>query len=270
MLIAAVTALAGCKVVENTAQIKPQKIVGKIGGGAVYIIKRANPIAFFQNLGPEEDNSKQDQMLIDLHNQVLAVRSDMKQIGDELGITMEFPPLPRSMAEIRQLVEETSAIAGLTAVQAVDEEPPPNPLEFGSQKDLLEVDFTAIDEGRLRDTGVAYLQSNDEKPFTGKANRYHPNGSRKMQVTYWKGQSHGPLTRWHPNGKKFYEVILKDNKAEGEATEWYPSGKKFRVTPFSGGKPDGTVTIWDEGGNIISEQGYENGTLLNGEKSSGE
>ena len=58
MLIAGFVALAGCKVVDNTARIKPRKIAGTIGKGAVYILKRANPIAIYQHVGPERKNSR--------------------------------------------------------------------------------------------------------------------------------------------------------------------------------------------------------------------
>ena len=247
--------------------MKPLKYAGAVGKGVVFAIEHGNPIAMLmKSREADPEHPRKDQMLIDLHNQVVAVREDMVSIGETLGITVNLPPLTPTVAETRQLVEQTSLIAGVGAIQALEEEPPPKPEEIAKDNELRDVDLSSINSKRLRETGFAYLETDSEKPFTGRANEYHSNGEKKMQVTYWKGRSHGPLVRWHANGKKNFEVLMDNNLAEGEATEWYPSGRKFRVTPFSGGQPHGTVTVWDEEGKVISQQDYENGELLKEEE----
>ncbi len=261
--ICAIVALTSCKPLEKAASVKPLQYAGAIGKGVVFAIERANPIAIYKaSQEADPDHPPQDQMLIDLHNRLLTVRTDVKTIGDELGIEVNLPPLQPTLAESRQLVEQASAVSGLAAILALDKEPAPEPAEFVKQADLMETDLGNIDRKRLRDTGIAFLQPETETPFTGRAFDYHPNGEKKMQVTYWKGRAHGTLVRWHTNGKKNFEVQMRLNKAEGDATEWYPNGKKFRVTPMLGGQPHGTVTIWDEAGKVVSTQQYEEGKLL--------
>jgi hypothetical protein len=264
LLICGMVLITSCKLVDKAASVRPLKIAGAVGKGAVFVLENANPVAMVQKmLEADPKHPKQDQMLIDLHNQLLTVRSDMNAIGKELGITIELPPLVPTIAETRQLVEQTTAI---TVVNAVEVEPPPPPEEVGQNNDLPEANLANIDRERLKETGFAYLKTSPDKLFTGRAKEHHPNGKKKMQVTYWEGRSHGPLVRWHANGKKNFEVLMSNNMAEGEATEWYPSGKKFRTTPFKGGIPHGTVTVWDENGKILSEQQYENGNLLKKEE----
>jgi len=263
LLTCGMVLLSGCKLVEKAASVRPLKIAGAVGKGAVFVLENANPVAMAQKmLEADPKHPKQDQMLIDLHNKLLTVRSDMNAISKELGISIQFPSLVPTIAETRQLVEQTSAVS---EVNAVEVKPPP-PEEVGQNNDLPEADLASIDRERLKETGLAYLKASPEKLFTGRAKEHHPNGKKKMQVTYWEGRSHGPLIRWHANGQKNFEVLMSNNFAEGEATEWYPNGKKFRTTPFIKGKPHGTVTVWNEDGKILSEQQYESGNLLREEK----
>ena len=255
--------LTSCKPLEKAASVRPLQFAGTIGKGVVFTIEHVNPIAMYKAAKEADpEHPPQDQMLIDLHNQLLAVRTDVKGVGEELGIEVNLPPLQPTLAESRQLVEQASAVSGLAAILALDKEPPPTPADFVKTQDLTETDLANLDRDRLRESGVAFLETETEIPFTGRAIDYHPNGEKKMQVTYWKGRAHGLLVRWHSNGKKNFEVEMNLNKAEGDATEWYPNGKKFRVTPMSDGHPHGKVTIWDDKGKVLSTQQYENGKLL--------
>jgi len=258
-----IATLTSCKPLEHAANVRPLQYAGAIGKGVVFVIEKANPIAVYkaaQEADPE--HPPKDQRLIDLHNQLLTVRSDVETIGEELGVQINLPPLRPTVAESLQLVEQVSLGSGLAAIHAIGDTPAPIPEEYANKEDMAETDLANIDRDKLKETGIAFLSSDPDKPFNGHAMDYHPNGEKKMKVTYWKGRAHGILVRWHANGNKNFEVGMNLNKAQGDATEWYPNGKKFRVTPMAEGHPHGTVTIWDEKGKVLSTQQYEAGKLL--------
>ena len=56
LLICGMVLLASCKLVEKATSVRPLKIAGAIGRGAIFVMENANPIAMAQKM--REDDPK--------------------------------------------------------------------------------------------------------------------------------------------------------------------------------------------------------------------
>ncbi len=95
--------------------------------------------------------------------------------------------------------------------------------------ELPRVDF---DELELGDEQLIYWK---DRPFTGVAVEFFPDGTLRGEVYHEDGVRHGLVREWYPSGK------LKD-----EAILWY-------------GGLHGYKRIWDEQGRLVSERTGELG-----------
>jgi TPR repeat protein/antitoxin component YwqK of YwqJK toxin-antitoxin module/RNA polymerase subunit RPABC4/transcription elongation factor Spt4 len=135
--------------------------------------------------------------------------------------------------------------------------------------------------------GVGFLP-NEDVPFTGKYEKYYPNGQKEQEINWkngkidglstewyengqksseanWKGSPNGSMTTWYENGQKKSEGNWKDGKPNGLNTDWYENGQKKSEGNWKNGKFDGLITQWYENGQKSFEANFKNGDEIKGQ-----
>ena len=127
------------------------------------------------------------------------------------------------------------------------------------KKDAIE---TAVEWSKLEvRNGIRYL-SDEETPFTGRAEDFYGNGQKSGEVSFKDGKGYGLATEWYENGQKKREGNFKDDKPEGLSTEWYENGQKKIEGNWKGGKRSGLWASWYENGQKSSEVNCKDGKQI--------
>jgi antitoxin component YwqK of YwqJK toxin-antitoxin module len=117
---------------------------------------------------------------------------------------------------------------------------------------VVVVDFDQLEGERFR-----YFKG---KPFTGIAVSKWPNGQKKEERPYKKGDRHGLFTKWHPNGQKSEEFKMSSDHPVGRSTYWYDNGqKKSEIPPYEPWGRHGLQTEWHRNGQKKEESTYKKG-----------
>ncbi len=88
--------------------------------------------------------------------------------------------------------------------------------------------------------GLMYVKE-EEKPFTGTAITYYPDGSKKSEYPYVNGKKHG-MAIWHnEDGSKRSEIFHMDGKKHGKWIGYRKDGSKY------------SESIWENGRKISAE-----------------
>ena len=132
--------------------------------------------------------------------------------------------------------------------------------------------------------GIAFLP-NENKPFTGKFEKYYSNGKKSSETKYIDGKKSGLQSVWHENGQKLSETNYIDGEQNGLKTLWlenghkleeiiYKNGKKIKEisydddgqknmeTNYIDGKENGLSTIFDKNGKVIRRVNYEKRNIM--------
>jgi len=143
----------------------------------------------------------------------------------------------------------------------------------------------AQDELQRRADGLWYFGA-AEKPYTGKAERAHVDGTRISEIHYRGGMQHGPSSFWYNTGKPRSVFHFANGKLDGNSTyfykaggiqnlttyragilhgptiDWWPNGKKSFEENYINGTPNGTWRGWWPNGKLASEKIYQNRSLV--------
>jgi hypothetical protein len=96
------------------------------------------------------------------------------------------------------------------------------------------------------------LYEYQDRPFTGRAREYSPDGVLIGELDFVDGMLDGDSRGWYPSGQLKDEEHFRANGRHGLAKEWYESGKAKRETLF-----EHSIVVrdreWDENGNVIRD-----------------
>ena len=86
----------------------------------------------------------------------------------------------------------------------------------------------------------------------GRETWYYPNGNKKWEAVYDKGEKIGEENYWDENENKIWTW---DHKKDGIGVwiHWYKNGKKKTESTWENKRAIGITTKWDRSGNIISQ-----------------
>jgi len=114
----------------------------------------------------------------------------------------------------------------------------------------------------LKKEGPFFIFYFNDKPYTGKAVKFHENGNKMYEGSMKDGKDHGTATRWYKEGQKRSQTTLNEGRLDGTVTEWYKTGEKKWEGNYQNGEKNGMVTKWHESGQKSREEVYMNGTLV--------
>lgn len=190
--------------------------------------------------------------------------------------TSQTPPPPPELTPPLDLIPATSQISTKTPPPASplptslldpppvitpssipESSPPPRP---PTKPKTLSVHYSEIDEHKLRRTNTAHLFG-EETPFTGRAFKTHPDGTRSFEIDYVDGAAEGILTQYYPNGNPSFQVPMRNNQANGMSTGWYQDHTRKSQYPYKNGVVHGVIKEWFPTGQLGFESTYNNGKL---------
>jgi antitoxin component YwqK of YwqJK toxin-antitoxin module len=143
-------------------------------------------------------------------------------------------------------------------------------------------------DGKLKERFSYYVDAQNREVRDGQDEEYHPDGSKKGEITWKDGKENGPVVYYYADGRKSYEANYKEGKKHGYATVWFPNGQKQWQTVFreglthglwrewyadgkkkfeanyGDGKLDGLATWWHDNGRLWQERSYQDGALVKG------
>lgn len=91
---------------------------------------------------------------------------------------------------------------------------------------------------------------------------YYPNGKLMLEMNLEMWKPEGPCKTYYESGSLMMESSYRDGEQEGPATEYYESGKVKGRYVFKKGKKDGLNTTYHENGAVMTEETWEDGTIL--------
>ena len=121
----------------------------------------------------------------------------------------------------------------------------------------------SFDELERRDE-IQYVKG-ENKPFTGTAIRYYPDGWRTI-IPYVNGIKHGTMIWYSRDGSKSFEMPYVDGKIHGTEFRYHKNGNKKEEKPFLEGIRHGTAIEYNEDGSKSAEYVFENGKEISREK----
>jgi antitoxin component YwqK of YwqJK toxin-antitoxin module len=114
---------------------------------------------------------------------------------------------------------------------------------------------------KLKQKNSQYYLENDNKPFTGKAVKYHKNGRPKGEYPLENGKFHGRIMEWYANGNKQRVIEYRWGKKHGISKGWFSSGCKSYVCRFKDDYRDGKNDSWYKNGQIKITSTFKKGKL---------
>jgi antitoxin component YwqK of YwqJK toxin-antitoxin module len=90
---------------------------------------------------------------------------------------------------------------------------------------------------------------------SGKANTYHPNGSKKTERNYVNNKVDGLSKAWYENGNLESEETIRNGLRHGYKKSYYESGEKKEVVLYEDGSPV-VIKMYRKDGAIEFEKDY--------------
>jgi len=107
--------------------------------------------------------------------------------------------------------------------------------------------------------GLAYLPKAD-KPFTGTAYGYYPDGETiYMQSDFVEGRQNGEYIEYYQNGQINYKYSFKNGIEDGEWVWYNEDGALLKKENYKDGKLHGDWVTYHDNGQIYVKGQFENG-----------
>ena len=84
----------------------------------------------------------------------------------------------------------------------------------------------------------------------GKWTFRHPNGTKKLELSFKEDLPQGPVLGWHPNGQKLVAGHYLNGEKHGEWTWWHTNGQKHLEGRFADGAALGQWIEWRDSGRV--------------------
>lgn len=133
---------------------------------------------------------------------------------------------------------QSAAPAETPAVEIVEEHYPDGAL-------LIRREVLRQPDGRLLNHGL----------FT----EWHPDGTKKLEVTFIRGAKEGTETTWHLNGQVWIKQDFAAGQPHGPRRTWDEQGRLRGEEFFAHGLPHGTWTVWNDMGEVKMVQEWDRG-----------
>ena len=157
---------------------------------------------------------------------------------------------------------------------------------FGAYLEAKEVPEREIEKAELvlqPEEGKWYL---GDKPYSGFAVAYFPDGTLESRLGYWEGKKEGHAQKWYINGQLRYEAFYIANRLEGKARawtskgilvkeanyvegythgvqkHWYDEGEPFKVMNYNMGQEEGLQSAWRKNGALFINYEAKNGRFF--------
>ena len=135
-------------------------------------------------------------------------------------------------------------------------------IRFDKSTDLP---FTGTQQLRYINNDNLYAESVYEDGVLKSSTRFDSDGNLESRFEYGYIDDKYSITRqFNENGILIFENVAPDSdKSLGKIKEWHPMGQiKFEMTYKFGGLYHGLMTLYDEEGEIVEQELYEDGELV--------
>ena len=113
----------------------------------------------------------------------------------------------------------------------------------------------SYDNVKLMLKGLVAYEVKSNKPYSGDAVEFWPNGQKKEEATYKDGKLDGLETQWYESGQKVYEVTYKDGEEDGLEVWWHENGHKNIESKYQKGKlVEGSEKCWNNKGEPVDSE----------------
>ena len=142
----------------------------------------------------------------------------------------------------------------------VKTEPPAPPTVESNVPDMLPPPPSPPPRGLVSRNGLFYKDSG-KKPFSGKYEETHEDGSPHMEIHLANGQKHGVEKSWSEDGTLLVEANFSEGKRHGTTKSWYENGQLLSESGYLNGLLHGSSTIWHPNGKKDTEAVYKFGKI---------
>lgn len=117
----------------------------------------------------------------------------------------------------------------------------------------------SIDSKLIHISHATGLRMYQNKPFTGDAVTFYPNGKMAKREHFKQGLRDGFLTQWFENGTLAFDSRYVAGVLEGTTLSWWSNGNMRSESVYRQGKVNGTSLQWYATGELFKKMNYVDG-----------